>query len=336
MRTSDFDYALPEELIAQEPIEPRDAARLLVVQRGDGGSNTAPSWTCPSSRAGRPADREPLARAARARTRHAARRRTRRSAAAAPTGRGTLAGAGASRAPAAPWRSRPGDAGVDRAHRRGAARRLARDRGRGRVRRPRSGAARRWRHAAAAVYPRLARRPRALPDDVRAGRRLGGRADRRAALHAAPGRCPGRSRHRDRHARVARGPRHVPPGHARRPARAPHAPRVVQRAVRCASTHVGRRGRADDASSRSARRPCARSKPGPRAVRPKARPALFITPGYRFQVVDALLTNFHLPRSTLLMLVSAFAGRERVLAAYAAAIEARYRFYSFGDAALFL
>jgi S-adenosylmethionine:tRNA ribosyltransferase-isomerase len=63
---------------------------------------------------------------------------------------------------------------------------------------------------------------------------------------------------------------------------------------------------------------------------------LFIAPGYRFQVVDALLTNFHLPRSTLLMLVSAFAGREQVLAAYAEAIRQRYRFYSFGDATLLL
>jgi S-adenosylmethionine:tRNA ribosyltransferase-isomerase len=63
---------------------------------------------------------------------------------------------------------------------------------------------------------------------------------------------------------------------------------------------------------------------------------LFVTPGYRFQVVDALLTNFHLPRSTLLMLVSAFAGRDLVLHAYAAAIQERYRFYSFGDATLFL
>ena len=58
---------------------------------------------------------------------------------------------------------------------------------------------------------------------------------------------------------------------------------------------------------------------------------LMILPGYRFRVVDALLTNFHLPRSTLLMLVSAFAGRDRVLAAYAEAIRERYRFYSFGD-----
>ncbi|HAG07896.1 MAG: S-adenosylmethionine:tRNA ribosyltransferase-isomerase [Clostridia bacterium 62_21] len=62
--------------------------------------------------------------------------------------------------------------------------------------------------------------------------------------------------------------------------------------------------------------------------------SLFIYPGYRFRIVDALITNFHLPRSTLLMLVCAFAGRERILAAYREAIEQRYRFYSFGDAML--
>jgi S-adenosylmethionine:tRNA ribosyltransferase-isomerase len=61
---------------------------------------------------------------------------------------------------------------------------------------------------------------------------------------------------------------------------------------------------------------------------------LFITPGFRFQVVDVLLTNFHLPCSTLLMLVSAFAGRERLLAAYEEAIGEGYRFYSYGDAML--
>ncbi len=59
---------------------------------------------------------------------------------------------------------------------------------------------------------------------------------------------------------------------------------------------------------------------------------LYILPGYEFRAVDAMITNFHLPRSTLLMLVSAFAGRERVLAAYQTAIEEQYRFYSFGDA----
>ncbi|TMH34954.1 MAG: tRNA preQ1(34) S-adenosylmethionine ribosyltransferase-isomerase QueA [Betaproteobacteria bacterium] len=61
---------------------------------------------------------------------------------------------------------------------------------------------------------------------------------------------------------------------------------------------------------------------------------LFITPGYRFRVVDRLLTNFHLPRSTLLMLVSAFAGYDAIRAAYAHAIRERYRFFSYGDAML--
>ena len=59
---------------------------------------------------------------------------------------------------------------------------------------------------------------------------------------------------------------------------------------------------------------------------------IFIRPGFRFRVVDALVTNFHLPESTLLMLVAAFAGREAVLAAYAHAVQARYRFFSYGDA----
>ena len=59
---------------------------------------------------------------------------------------------------------------------------------------------------------------------------------------------------------------------------------------------------------------------------------LFILPGYNFQIVDGLITNFHLPRSTLLMLVSAFAGREKILDAYQQAIRYGYRFYSFGDA----
>ncbi len=60
--------------------------------------------------------------------------------------------------------------------------------------------------------------------------------------------------------------------------------------------------------------------------------SLVITPGHRFRVVDALVTNFHLPRSSLLLLVCAFAGREPVLAAYAEAVRRGYRFYSYGDA----
>src|SRR5262249_29674753 len=73
-----------------------------------------------------------------------------------------------------------------------------------------------------------------------------------------------------------------------------------------------------------------RLRPGPGTTR------LFIKPGHRFRVVDGMLTNFHLPRSTLLMLVCAFAGRERVLAAYEDAVRRGYRFYSYGDAMLLL
>ena len=61
---------------------------------------------------------------------------------------------------------------------------------------------------------------------------------------------------------------------------------------------------------------------------------LFIVPGYRFRIVDRLITNFHLPRSTLLMLVSAFAGMDNIRRAYRHAVESRYRFFSYGDAML--
>ena len=63
---------------------------------------------------------------------------------------------------------------------------------------------------------------------------------------------------------------------------------------------------------------------------------MFLRPGYQFKVVDALLTNFHLPRTTLLMLVSALAGTERLRRAYEEAVRERYRFYSYGDAMLVL
>jgi S-adenosylmethionine:tRNA ribosyltransferase-isomerase len=61
---------------------------------------------------------------------------------------------------------------------------------------------------------------------------------------------------------------------------------------------------------------------------------IFITPGFEFKVVDALITNFHLPQSTLLMLVSAFSGYKRIMSAYAHAVEHAYRFFSYGDAML--
>ncbi|MDH5507789.1 MAG: tRNA preQ1(34) S-adenosylmethionine ribosyltransferase-isomerase QueA [Anaerolineae bacterium] len=74
------------------------------------------------------------------------------------------------------------------------------------------------------------------------------------------------------------------------------------------------------------------AKPGQTVAPFEGATDLFIVPGYTFRAVDVMITNFHLPRSTLLMLVSAFAGRERILAAYETAVEQNYRFYSFGDA----
>jgi S-adenosylmethionine:tRNA ribosyltransferase-isomerase len=72
-------------------------------------------------------------------------------------------------------------------------------------------------------------------------------------------------------------------------------------------------------------------------IRPGAgKTDLYILPGFQFRITGALLTNFHLPRSTLLMLVSAFAGRDAIRNAYERAIEARYRFYSYGDCMLIL
>ncbi len=91
-----------------------------------------------------------------------------------------------------------------------------------------------------------------------------------------------------------------------------------------------RRRHDDDAGPRRCREPGRRRRPAPAPRWPTA----FIYPGHTFQVIDGLLTNFHLPQSSLLMLVAAFAGRERVLAAYREAVEQRYRFYSYGDAML--
>ena len=64
--------------------------------------------------------------------------------------------------------------------------------------------------------------------------------------------------------------------------------------------------------------------------------SLFILPGYRFRAVDAMITNFHIPRSTLLMMISAFAGRENVMRVYGTALAEGYRFLSFGDAMLII
>lgn len=109
----------------------------------------------------------------------------------------------------------------------------------------------------------------------------------------------------------------------------------------CRARHEGRRVLAvgttvvrtlEDAAQKSATRHGEKSDPAKFLVEPgSAEASLFIQPGYTFRVVDELLTNFHLPQSTLLILVSAFAGRDLILGAYRHAVEAQYRFYSYGD-----
>ncbi len=112
--------------------------------------------------------------------------------------------------------------------------------------------------------------------------------------------------------------------------RAASAPRPRPRLTPCAARAA--------ASSRSARPRCGciESACGDDGlIQPfEGETALFITPGYRFRAVDVMMTNFHLPRSTLFMLVAAFSGLEVIKRAYAHAIAAGYRFYSYGDACL--
>jgi S-adenosylmethionine:tRNA ribosyltransferase-isomerase len=92
------------------------------------------------------------------------------------------------------------------------------------------------------------------------------------------------------------------------------------------------RGRAAEPQRGRAAEPDRGAGPGRRVQPYRGATRIFIRPGFRFRAVDAVITNFHLPESTLVMLCAAFVGRERLLAAYAHAVEARYRFFSYGDA----
>ena len=167
--------------------------------------------------------------------------------------------------------------------------------------------------------------PGALPDGLRARGGLGGGADRRAPLHAG---APRRARRRAGDA--PRRARHVPAGRRRRP----------RPSTGCTASATRCRPRAWE-RIRAAPRVLAVGTTTVRVLETLARGAplagrtdLFITPGFEFRRVDALLTNFHLPRSTLLALVMAFAGVEETRELYRLAIAERYRFYSFGDAML--
>jgi len=112
-----------------------------------------------------------------------------------------------------------------------------------------------------------------------------------------------------------------------------HAERIEVPTETCAAIEAcrGRGGRVIAIGTTSVRALESAAQPG-RIAPLRSDTRLFITPGFRFRVVDALVTNFHLPESTLLMLVCAFAGREHVLRAYQHAVAAGYRFFSYGDA----
>ena len=187
---------------------------------------------------------------------------------------------------------------------------------------------------------RSRRGSRALSDGLRARSRVGRRADGRAALHGRAARGDRRARRRsDRRSRctsaTARSSRCASSASRimrsiRSRTRFPRQrrPLIASRARRGPPRH--RRRHDDDARARGCGGDAATASCAPVEPRPRSSSI----PATRFRVVDGLLTNFHLPQSSLLMLVAAFAGRERVLAAYREAVQRRYRFYSYGDAML--
>ena len=181
----------------------------------------------------------------------------------------------------------------------------------------------------------------ALPDGLRARAGLGGRAHGGTAPLART--CsPGWPRRGVELADVVLhvGPGTFRPAHAgadreRAACTAKRSALPAETAARVAAARA-RGGRVVAVGTTSARVLEACARPDRRVEPGDGETDLFLRPGSRFRVVDALLTNFHLPRSSLLLLVAAFAGRERILAAYADAVRAGYRFYSYGDAMLVL
>jgi S-adenosylmethionine:tRNA ribosyltransferase-isomerase len=340
LTTAAFDYALPPELIAQEPLPARDASRLLVLDRAASGAahrrfTDLPDLASPGDLVVVNESRVIPARLV-----------------------GRRAGGGAAevllvtREEDGSWRAlvrpgariRPGarlalggDAVEIVAALPGGQRRV-------RLHGPGGDDAILARHGRVPLPPYIAREPRELDREryqTVFAERPGSVAAPTAGLHFTPAVLERLAR---RGVAVARLVLHVGPGTFRPvttedPARHrldPEAYELPQEAARAVGEARRRGGRVWAVGTTVTRTLEACAEPDG-TVRPGAGWAsLFIRPGYRFRVVDRLLTNFHLPRSTLLMLVCAFGGRERVLAAYGEAIRERYRFYSYGDAMLVL
>ena len=343
MDLADFDYALPPDQIAQEPTPERDGARLLVLERGQsalrhGAVRDLPELLLPGDLLVRNATRVLPARL---------------------RGRKPTGGA----AEALLLGPLPGFPGRFRA--------LLRVTGRARpgsklcfgppgaaldaelVGRSQDGLAVLSFPQGADPYaigeaplPPYIRRGAARPEDASRyqtvyARVPGSVAAPTAGLHLSEALLAGLAR---RGVEIADLVLHVGPGTFQKPSPEQLASGLLHREWFCLPAETAARvaaarargGRVVAVGTTSARVLEARAR-SDRGVEPgEGETRLFLRPGSRFQVVDALLTNFHLPRSSLLMLVAAFAGRERVLAAYAEAVRAGYRFYSYGDAMLVL
>lgn len=340
MKTSDFDYHLPTEYIAQTPLEPRDASRLLVLDRRTG--QTAHTVFREIGRFLNPGDLLVLNETRVIPARLDARK--------VPTG-GRLEVLLLRQEDEHTWRALVGGKGM------GVGKRLQLDGGpQGEVIGVLDGATRRIRFDAP-LEPYLDRAGRVpLPPYIRAplgnanryqtvyASRPGSAAAPTAGLHFTPELLARLEAQGVRRAFVTLhiGLDTFAPVQVDDP-RQHHIhtewcrlPEETAEAVNRTKQAGGRVIAVGTTSARTLESAAPGAPPGQAVAVFEGPTDLFILPGYEFRVVDALVTNFHLPKSTLLMMISAFAGRERVLETYEEAKRAGYRFYSFGDAMLIL
>ena len=338
MRTSDFDYDLPAELIAQQPVEPRDAARLLFVSRDSGALSHHHVRDLPALlRAGDLLvlndTRVMAARLLGVRADTGGRVELLLLREHDDGAWSALVRPGRAATPGREYRLEASDGPVTATVR-------CREEEIATVTldRPIDPASRRNRPPPA-LHPRVRGRPRALPDSLRP------RGAQRRRPHGRPPTSPptsseGSTRRgssapssRSRSAPETFRPVRTedPAEHVLPPERYRLPPAIRPDAIRTARAE----GRRVIATGTTVVRTLEHALGGVEGA-PEGETALFIRPGHTFTAVDGLLTNFHLPRSTLLMLVSAFAGHDLMRAAYIEAIRERYRFYSFGDAMLIL